>query len=330
MNNQAPFFNAQFLDDDGTPLAYGLLYTYASGTTTPQVTYQDQAGGATNTNPIVLDAAGRCDLWLDPDLEYTLKLERADETLVKTWDDVVGAAGAADVVTSVNALTGAVSLTADDIPFTTGTSTTWFSGTDVSEALDAIINRADGVVTASTVTIADAGALITATTVEGALQELAMPAGAVQAFALSSAPTGWLECNGSNVNRTTYARLFAAIGTTFGVGDGSATFGLPDLRGEFLRGWDNGRGVDSGRAFGSAQADMVEAHKHVMAVGEHLQAPFGATTTQENGIGASDTNNELPYTNDGSDYDGLATNTAGVIGAETRPRNVALLYCIRY
>jgi hypothetical protein len=84
-----------------------------------------------------------------------------------------------------------------------------------------------------------------------------VPSGAVMVFAMNSAPSGYLACNGTAVSRTTYAALFAAIGTTYGAGDGSTTFTLPDLRGEFLRGIDNGRGVDSGRAFGSAQGDAI-------------------------------------------------------------------------
>ena len=57
---------------------------------------------------------------------------------------------------------------------------------------------------------------------------------------------GWLKANGAAVSRTAYGDLFAKIGTVFGSRDGSTTFNLPDLRGEFIRGWDNGRGVDSG------------------------------------------------------------------------------------
>ncbi len=63
----------------------------------------------------------------------------------------------------------------------------------------------------------------------------------------------FLPCDGSAISRTTYADLFDVIGTVFGVGDGSTTFNVPDLRGEFIRGWDNGAGVDSGRTFGSWQ-----------------------------------------------------------------------------
>lgn len=71
-----------------------------------------------------------------------------------------------------------------------------------------------------------------------------VPAGTVIAFASSTAPTGYLKANGALISRTTYASLFAAIGTTFGAGDGSTTFALPDLRGYFPRGWADGRGID--------------------------------------------------------------------------------------
>lgn len=70
-------------------------------------------------------------------------------------------------------------------------------------------------------------------------QTTAAPAGSIMAYAASTAPTGWLLCDGSAVSRTTYATLFTAISTTWGTGDGSTTFNLPDLRGQFLRGYDS-------------------------------------------------------------------------------------------
>ena len=153
--------------------------------------------------------------------------------------------------------------------------------------------------------------------------------GDVKGTMSTTVPTGWLVANGQIVSRTTYADLFAAIGTTYGAGDGSTTFGIPDLRGEFLRGWDDGRGVDSGRALGSFQAQMVQTHKHVVPQGENGQAIFGSTTNSNyNGIGFSDTNNPRPHTNDGSDYDGVV-NASGVIGSETRPRNRAVRWLIK-
>lgn len=98
------------------------------------------------------------------------------------------------------------------------------------------------------------------------------PAGMVAHFASSTAPDGWLKANGATISRTSYAALFARIGTTYGAGDGATTFKLPDLRGEFIRGWDDGRGVDPGRAFGSAQASLLGQHSHTgtaSAVGSH-------------------------------------------------------------
>lgn len=131
--------------------------------------------------------------------------------------------------------------------------------------------------------------------------------GEVAFFARNSAPTGYLKANGAAISRTTYATLFTAIGTTFGVGDGSTTFNLPDLRGEFLRGWDDSRGIDAGRVFGSAQADEFKSHSH-------------STLVNVGQLGAGGGSNYLGVT--------AASGLAG--GAETRPRNVALLACIKY
>lgn len=137
-----------------------------------------------------------------------------------------------------------------------------------------------------------------------------VPASTIIWVPLLTAPSGYFKANGAAVSRTTYANLFGKIGTTFGVGDGSTTFNLPDLRGEFLRGWDNGRGVDSGRALGSFQADELKAH-------HHTQGRFGSL-----GAGGSEqhTFNEL----------GSFFNTGTTGGTETRPRNIALLACIKY
>lgn len=137
-------------------------------------------------------------------------------------------------------------------------------------------------------------------------------AGQVAFYGMSSAPTGWLKANGAAVSRTTYATLFAAIGTTFGTGDGSSTFNLPDLRGEFPRGWDDSRGVDSGRAFGSAQSGQVEAHTH------QYNSYQNAAPNQAWINGGSAWGNNGPWT------------STSYGGNETRPRNIALLACIRY
>jgi microcystin-dependent protein len=100
------------------------------------------------------------------------------------------------------------------------------------------------------------------------------PPGTVISFAGSTAPEGWMLCDGAAISRTQYAALFAAIGTLWGVGDGSTTFNLPDLEGRFLRGADNGAAVDpnagtrvplgSGVAngVGSLQGHAFQTHIH--------------------------------------------------------------------
>jgi|688.fasta_scaffold405625_1 microcystin-dependent protein len=135
--------------------------------------------------------------------------------------------------------------------------------------------------------------------------------GEVKWFAMNSAPSGFLKANGAAVSRTTYANLFAAIGTLYGAGNGTTTFNVPDLRGEFVRGFDDGRGVDAGRVIGSAQADELKSHFH--------------TYNSDSAVGNFVTGGPSPL-NDGSQT--LNTGPSG--GTETRPRNIALLACIAF
>lgn len=128
-----------------------------------------------------------------------------------------------------------------------------------------------------------------------------VPTGAVEYFAMAAAPSGWLAADGSAVSRTTYVNLFVAISTTFGAGDGSTTFNLPDLRGEFVRGYDNSRGVDSGRVFGSSQVDMLKSHTHTYAYTHPVTS--GGNVQAGNGVPPQD------------------ANTGATGGTETRPRN---------
>ena len=98
--------------------------------------------------------------------------------------------------------------------------------------------------------------------------------GEIAYYARPTPPAGWLKANGAIVSRTTYSALFAAIGTQFGIGDGVNTFNLPDVRGRFVRGWDDGAGVDPSRAFGNIQPSAIESHTHpatttLVAAGSH-------------------------------------------------------------
>ncbi len=90
----------------------------------------------------------------------------------------------------------------------------------------------------------------------------AVPSGLMAYYTGTTAPPGWIKANGAEVSRTLYAGIFAVHGTTYGAGDGHSTFNLPDMRGEFVRGWDDGRGIDLGRVFGSVQSDNTRRHIH--------------------------------------------------------------------
>ena len=145
------------------------------------------------------------------------------------------------------------------------------------------------------------------------------PVGSVQHFAMNSAPVGWLVADGSAVSRTLYSDLFGKIGTTYGVGDGSTTFNLPDMRGMFARGWDAAggtpRGCDTGRVFGSTQQDALESHVHNLTL---YCAAYGS--------GSARAGLSQPL--------GGATSCSGFVestgGIETRPMNVAMLPCIKW
>ena len=160
--------------------------------------------------------------------------------------------------------------------------------------------------------------------------------GSVISFAGNAAPTGFLECNGSAISRATYADLFAIIGTNYGNGNGSSTFNLPDYRGQFLRGFDNGAGNDpnaaartnrgdgtTGNAVGTKQGANYASHKH-SGTGGTIQLTRGSGSAGftwflagGNGYGLT---GAVPAT----------INTAFAGGSETRPKNIYVIYCIAY
>jgi microcystin-dependent protein len=178
----------------------------------------------------------------------------------------------------------------------------WTSGETVTPAK---LNSA----AAPTVVVADGE--VTVAKLAAAVQQLLVPAGAVQAFAMNSAPTGWLEADGAAVSRSTYATLFSAIGTTYGSGDGSTTFALPDLRGYFVRGsGTNGDGTAAG-TFGEKQADEFKSHTHTVA--DTGFAAQGAAGAERNIV-----------------FGPVTRTTSAAGGAETRPKNIAMLYCIKF
>ncbi len=202
------------------------------------------------------------------------------------------------------------------------------------------------------------------------------PAGKVDWFAMQTPPTGWLKANGAAVLRSTYGTLDLAI-YCGDANNAAANFGyhctdpanpsttrsttglylaLPELRSEFPRGWDDGRGIDSGRVFGSAQAGSVESHSHTQQ-GSFNSGTASANHNHQSGVvntGAIDGNagygmgvvggyanrvtiaglNAAVLTSDAGASHLHATTisgqTANTGGTETRGRNTALLACIKY
>ena len=148
--------------------------------------------------------------------------------------------------------------------------------------------------------------------------------GMVMPFGCTTPPTGWLECNGASLSTSSYSNLYNQIGYTWGGSGGS--FNIPDLRGEFVRGFDNSRGADPGRSFATYQGYAMEGHAH------HMQSYAGY-----HGIGGHNPRNEGygqngPFGN--SVKSRTLTNQPGYPSAswapETRPRNKTLNYCIKY
>ena len=144
---------------------------------------------------------------------------------------------------------------------------------------------------------------------------MAVPAGTVVYVCSHKAPYGYLNADGSAVSREDYKELFSAIGVRFGSGDGVSTFNLPDLRGEFIRGLDNGRGIDAGRELGNVQMDEFKSHYHGFLDRPNMRLESGVYTW-------------TPQVMEVAEQDSISTTRAG--GSETRPRNIALLACVKY
>jgi microcystin-dependent protein len=138
-----------------------------------------------------------------------------------------------------------------------------------------------------------------------------MITGTIIMWPTSSVPTGYFECNGAAVSRTTYSALFAVLGTLYGAGDGSTTFNIPDYRGYFLRGWDHGTARDPDRAtrtdsgngttgdnVGTKQSGQYYTHTHTAAAHTHSASASASSTISHNSY-YNDQFLVMMYNNDG-------------------------------
>lgn len=186
-----------------------------------------------------------------------------------------------------------------------------------------------------------------------------VPVGAIQAFAMDNAPEGWLPCEGQPVLREEYAELFEAIGESYGAKD-NIQFNLPDLRGVFIRGWDSMGNVDPARAFASEQEDAFQGHRHEVHPHSHkAETDYSGSHSheikerKEKDGSYGDGSYKYCYNGSREDIAGClsagshihdidVSDSYGMVGSplsadsgkirtdtETRPKNIALYYCIK-
>ncbi|EOU5073297.1 tail fiber protein [Escherichia coli] len=172
-------------------------------------------------------------------------------------------------------------------------------------------------------------AILGKTSTQGVLDYLglgegsALPVGVPVPWPTAIPPAGWLQCNGATFTKEQYPVLARVY----------PTLRLPDLRGEFIRGWDDGRKVDTGRALLSSQSGMIEKHRHIVVANDgydtkdewELAAIFKKTYTQGRGLDATNTGGSLTPSPTLHSR-GSIGNTGG---RETRPRNIAFNYIVR-
>jgi len=192
------------------------------------------------------------------------------------------------------------------------------------------------------------------------------PTGTILPYSSETAPTGWFICDGRTVSRTTYSDLFAVLSTNWGYGDNSTTFNIPDLRGRFLRGHDDGNGNDpdaasrtasntggaTGDNVGSVQSDSIYDHSHqtpiIYSASASATNNMGIVTGQSSPTQAPGRFNVSAYKSSGDaysnfnysptkvDYSGQAINfvntgvTPSEIDGDSHPKNANVNYIIKF
>jgi microcystin-dependent protein len=290
MAAQSSGFNLQF-SHDGAPAAGFLLYAFVSGTNTAKDTFQDAAEAAAHAHPIELDDQGRIPglgLFLLTDGAYDFELRDPDDVPVKAWEGYSAVPAAAD--SSFVPLEGGVAMTGQFE----------LSGPAEDDLNPVPLNQVQDLIAAAVAAAVN--------TLNASLE----PVGVIKEWMTETIPTKHLWLNGDAVSRATYADLFALWGVTFGVGDGTTTFNLPDRRGRFVRGYDPDGTVDPDggtRTLATQQGHAFEEHNHSI--------PYSA-----NGVGGGT----------GPFMEGSASTT--VIGdagtaTETRPVNLPTIWIVR-
>ena len=324
------------------------------GTTTPKATFSDTALTVANTNPIIADANGRfIDVFvedvkdfkavltdtvgntlktLDPVDPKTFSVEDFDPRPLTLWGITAGSADnytlTADPAISENKNTHiflvAIHVDCNAAPDLAIDGLSAKNLKKYNGAGDKVDLEAGDLRATQRYFVTNDGSDYIVLNPES--QNLNNISGGIMGFAFETPPVGWLECDGSGVSRTTFAKLFAIIGVRFGIANGSTTFKIPDLRGEFIRGWSHVSSNDPDRLIRTDSGDgttgnnvgtkqLSEFVSHVHTVDGIRSNAGGGTNFMED---ASSTGTEFTRPT-------LATG-----GLETRPRNVYMMFCIKF
>lgn len=337
----------QFLNGNGQPYASGRVFFYSNFPTCSILknTWSNSGQTVLNTNPVVLDSAGRatifgsgsyCQVLKDSNNNTIWTKETGDATSTSTlgWGGIGGGTANAQTVT----VSGFSSTNGQTFYFVAGVTNTG--------PLTLSVNAGSAIAVVKPTTAGTSqlgGGEVVAGNVVGVTyysttgqfqlitNNISNTSGQIAAFGSTLCPAGWLAANGAAVSRTTYASLFASIATTWGSGDGSTTFNVPDLRGTFLRGTGtNATGSSTGavgQSVGSYAADTYLNHTHTTQPHTHTYTAV-TSTAQATGGSGSNYYNGSATTNSGSTTVTVDTSTTG--GTETKPKNYGVLYCIQY
>lgn len=341
----------QFVDGNGNPYASGTVTFYSNFPTCTVLknTWSNSGQTVLNTNPVVLDSAGRatifgsgtyCQVLKDSSGNTIWQKETGDATSTSSlgWGSVSGGTANAQTVT----VSGFSSTNGQTFYFVAGYTNTGALTLSVNggSAISVVKTTTSGTaILTGTEVVAGNVIGVTYYSTTGQFQlvtnnvSIATPPGQIATYGMTSCPSGWLAANGSAVSRSTYAILFSTIGSTWGNGDGSTTFNLPDLRGTFVRGTGtNGTyGTAVGQAVGTYAADTYLNHNHTASQAAHTHTYTQVTTTAQavGGSGSNYFNNSTTGTTS-STTPAVTVDTSTTGGTETKPKNYGVLYCIKY
>ena len=326
-----------------TPKAVKAAYDLANGKYTAQDATTTQKGivqlsSDTNSTSETLAATPKA-----VKAAYDLAAGKAPSSHTHPWNQITGVPTASLTAKGITQLSSATNSTSEVLAATPKAVKAAYDLANGKQAADATLTALAALATAADklpyFTGVDRAALTALTSVGRAIlskpsiqsvlnylglgEGSALPVGVPVPWPSATPPTGWLKCNGAAFSSEKYPNLAKAYPTNK----------LPDLRGEFIRGWDDGRGVDAGRALLSIQTGMLEKHRHIVVANDgydtkdewELATIFKKTYTQGRGLDASNTGGNL-IPSPTLHSRGSIGNTGG---SETRPRNIAFNYIVR-